>query len=102
MPDRQPQPSGGSPAGTTALILSGARLADGRTVDVRLGGSRIEAVAPAGSLGGRMSRIDLGGHLLLPAPAEPHAHSDTALSAEDPPGGAPATKPPAGPGSGAG
>ncbi|MEU3786185.1 hydrolase [Streptomyces sp900129855] len=111
MPDSQPQPppswsswsswspqssrsswsgaSGGSPE-PAPLLLCGARLADGRTVDVRLGRGRIEAVGTAGSLtvgpatgpspGG--TRLDLGGYLLLPAPAEPHAHADTALTAD--------------------
>jgi cytosine deaminase len=67
------------------LLLCGARLTDGRTVDVRLGGGRIEAVGTAGSLGATRacgSRVDLRGYLLLPAPAEPHAHADTALSAD--------------------
>ena len=51
-------------------------------MDVRLGGGRIEAVGTAGSLAAPgSSRVDLNGFLLLPAPAEPHAHSDTALTA---------------------
>jgi cytosine/creatinine deaminase len=99
MPDSQPQPphsssgsSGASgPSGRTgdpaALLLCGAQLTDGRTVDVRLGGGRIEAVGTAGSLAadavpGCGARVDLSGYLLLPAPAEPHAHGDTALSAD--------------------
>ncbi|MEU9441099.1 amidohydrolase family protein [Streptomyces sp. NPDC048304] len=96
MPDSQPQPhppsDSSGPSGRSdpaALLLCGARLTDGRTVDVRLGGGRIEAVGTAGSLapgpartGG--TRVDLSGYLLLPAPAEPHAHGDTALSAEHP------------------
>ncbi|MGW0793539.1 amidohydrolase family protein [Streptomyces sp. NPDC002692] len=96
MPDSQSQPPHSSPSSssapsgrgdTAALLLCGARLTDGRTVDVRLGGGRIEAVGTAGSLatdssGARTPRVDLGGHLLLPAPAEPHAHGDTALTAE--------------------
>lgn len=95
MPDSQPQPSrssSGPPSGPDeagALLLCGARLTDGRVVDVRLGGGRIEAVGTAGSLGvgpaasgAPATRLDLGGHLLLPAPAEPHAHGDTALSAD--------------------
>ncbi|MEU4653127.1 amidohydrolase family protein [Streptomyces sp. NPDC023723] len=92
MPDSQPQqPSHSSsrpgPAGPGALLLSGARLADGRTVDVRLYGGRIEAVGTAGSLAaagppGAGGRVDLTGYLLLPAPAEPHAHADTALTAD--------------------
>ncbi|MFF8317175.1 amidohydrolase family protein [Streptomyces bobili] len=96
MPDSQPQPPpssgapGNSPDGRPdpgALLLCGARLTDGRTVDVRLGRGRIEAVGTAGSLTAGPAhtpgtRVDLGGYLLLPAPAEPHAHADTALSAD--------------------
>ncbi|MDQ1038114.1 cytosine deaminase [Streptomyces sp. V3I8] len=99
MPDSQPQPhhssssssssgfsgSSGSSAGRgngSELLLCGARLTDGRTVDVRLAGGRIEAVGTAGSLTAHTARVDLSGHLLLPAPAEPHAHGDTALSAD--------------------
>lgn len=84
MPDSQPQPSDGATADTTALLLCGARLTDGRTVDVRLSGGRIEAVGTAGSLTPRSTRVDLNGYLLLPAPAEPHAHGDTALTADSP------------------
>ncbi|MEV8447522.1 amidohydrolase family protein [Streptomyces parvus] len=91
MPDSQPRrPDDNAPdsadAATTAespaLVLGGARLPDGRAVDVRLSGSRIEAVGTAGSLTARGARIDLRGYLLLPAPAEPHAHGDTALTAD--------------------
>lgn len=85
MPDSQAQPPDGATADTTALLLCGARLTDGRTVDVRLSGGRIEAVGTAGSLSAapkiHHARVDLSGYLLLPAPAEPHAHSDTALTA---------------------
>ncbi|WOX22710.1 amidohydrolase family protein [Streptomyces solicathayae] len=86
---KQPQPPpsddwGAATADATSLLLSGARLTDGRTVDVRLGGGRIEAVGTAGSLTATGSRVDLAGYLLLPAPAEPHAHADTALSADVP------------------
>ncbi|MFE3585905.1 amidohydrolase family protein [Streptomyces niveus] len=81
MPDSQPQSSHGATANATSLLLRGARLTDGRVVDVRLSGGRIEAVGTAGSLSAAGSCVDLDGHLLLPAPAEPHAHSDTALSA---------------------
>ncbi|WP_406332242.1 amidohydrolase family protein [Streptomyces sp. NBC_00203] len=90
MPDSQPQPphSRSGQTDTATLLLCGARLTDGRTVDVRLGGRRIEAVGTAGSLtrgapGALAAKVDLDGYLLLPAPAEPHAHSDTALTAED-------------------
>ncbi|MET8812723.1 amidohydrolase family protein [Streptomyces sp. NPDC004549] len=92
MPDSHPQPP--NPPGPpdrpepAALLLCGARLTDGRTVDVRVSGGHIEAVGTAGSLApgppGVVSRVDLGGYLLLPAPAEPHAHADTALGAEQP------------------
>ncbi|MFJ9542356.1 amidohydrolase family protein [Streptomyces sp. NPDC101225] len=101
MPESQPPPhswssssgASGSPGSPgqggepSALLLCGARLTDGRTVDVRLCGGRIEAVGTAGSLAaggpqGSGTRVDLTGYLLLPAPAEAHAHLDTALSAE--------------------
>ncbi|MFF1839658.1 amidohydrolase family protein [Streptomyces sp. NPDC058231] len=87
MPDsRPPQPddhaTGAAADDGTALILCGARLTDGRIVDVRLGGGRIEAVGTTGSLIAPGARVDLRGYLLLPAPAEPHAHSDTALTAD--------------------
>ncbi|MFI1969468.1 hydrolase [Streptomyces cinnamoneus] len=85
MPDSQPQPArnpdAAPPPGDGTLVLCGARLADGRVVDVRLSGGRIEAVGTAGSLAPG-PRVDLAGYLLLPAPAEPHAHYDTALTAD--------------------
>ncbi|MFI6344667.1 amidohydrolase family protein [Streptomyces sp. NPDC050560] len=66
------------------LLLCGARLPDGRLVDVRLAGGRIEAVGTVGSLGVRPggARLDLSGYLLLPAPAEPHAHCESALTSD--------------------
>src|SRR5687768_14351386 len=92
MSDSQPQQPFQSPrsgngnaaaAEATTLLLAGARLTDGRTVDVRLSGGRIQAVGTAGSLPSpALSRVDLSGYLLLPAPAEPHAHGDTALTAD--------------------
>ncbi|MFJ9441661.1 hydrolase [Kitasatospora sp. NPDC101235] len=74
------------------LLLTGARLADGRVVDVRISGDRIQAVGTVGSLGPLPAlpgtptvttgaRIDLRGYLLLPAPAEAHGHYDAAFSA---------------------
>ncbi|MFF0472162.1 amidohydrolase family protein [Streptomyces sp. NPDC004284] len=84
---KQPQPpedGAATTADSTSLLLSRARLADGRTVDVRLVGGRIEAVGTAGSLAAPGARVDLTGYLLLPAAAEPHAHADTALSADTP------------------
>ncbi|MFC3576840.1 amidohydrolase family protein [Streptomyces yaanensis] len=89
MPDSRSQPphsssSSSGPADSSGLLLCGARLTDGRIVDVRLGGGRIEAVGTVGSLatGTAGARVDLGGYLLLPAPVEPHAHGDTALTAD--------------------
>ncbi|MCS0639396.1 amidohydrolase family protein [Streptomyces sp. LP05-1] len=81
-PQPRPQPSEGTAADASALLLCGARLADGRTVDVRLGAGRIEAVGTVGSLPALGARVDLSGYLLLPAPAEPHAHADTAFGAD--------------------
>lgn len=90
MADSQPHGSGEPdqptpvPTGKT-LLLTGARLMDGRTVDVRVRDARIDAVGTVGGLdrehGEHGSRVDLDGFLLLPAPAEPHAHHDTALTA---------------------
>ncbi|MDM4762126.1 amidohydrolase family protein [Galbitalea sp. SE-J8] len=66
--------------------LTGARLADGRLVDVELDGDRVSAVSPAGGAGDTAdaadagATLDLDGFVLLPAPAEPHAHLDKALS----------------------
>jgi cytosine deaminase len=64
------------------LLLGGVRLATGQVVDVRLRGQKIEAVGAPGTLPPTAERLDLSGYLLLPAPAEPHAHFDTALTAD--------------------
>jgi cytosine/creatinine deaminase len=97
-PAEGPHPGEGSPKGPNplghgpVLLLANARLTDGRVVDVRISGDRIQAVGTTGSLGPLPAmpgsptsttgaRIDLGGYLLLPAPAEPHAHYDVAFSA---------------------
>ena len=68
--------------GQEGLLLAGARLASGRLVDVRLSGGRVQQVGEPGTLPAATERLDLSGYLLLPAPAEPHAHFDTALTAE--------------------
>lgn len=62
--------------------LTHARLADGRVVDVRLEGPRVAEVVPGGTFtgGDPDATLELDGFLLLPAPAEPHAHLDKALS----------------------
>ncbi|MEZ0092040.1 hydrolase [Streptacidiphilus sp. EB129] len=76
----EPSPDELSPPCGPALLLSGPRLADGRTVDVRISGGRIEAVGAAGRLSAP-ERLDLTGYLLLPAPVEAHAHLDEAFTA---------------------
>jgi cytosine deaminase len=66
------------------MLLRSATLADGSRVDVRIDGDRIGAVGPAGSLepAPGAEAHDLDGYLLLPAPAEPHAHLDKAFTAD--------------------
>lgn len=60
----------------------GARLADGRVVDVSIVGGTIAAIVPAsGRTPGDASELDMSGCLLLQAPAEPHAHLDKSGSA---------------------
>jgi len=70
-------------------VLRNARLADGRHVDVRIDTAEgtIAGVAAAGSTeaGDEGEGDDLGGWLLLPAMAEPHAHLDKALTADEVP-----------------
>ena len=64
-------------------LLRSALLPDGRSVDVAIEGATVSTVAPAGTLAAPAEEtIDLGGRLLLTAPAEPHAHLDKALSAD--------------------
>ena len=84
-------------------VLRNARLADGRHMDVRVdtadgtiasveaaGSAAIDGdtgVTTAGSAAGddAVEVDDLGGWLLLPAMAEPHAHLDKALTADEVP-----------------
>ena len=64
--------------------VTNGRLADGRHVDVAMRNRRIEAVLPTGEP--REGRVhDLGGWLLIPPMAEPHAHLDKALTSEQVP-----------------
>ena len=87
---------------TGTTWLRSAALADGRVVDVCLDAATgtiteiIDArrelpraeqpVAPPSAKGpsgeGEVTNIDLDGYMLLPAPAEPHAHLDKALTAD--------------------
>ena len=68
-------------------VLSNATLPDGSRVDVELAGGIVTGVFAAGHFDGLGhfdkvddAVIDLDGFLLLPAPAEPHAHLDKAMS----------------------
>jgi cytosine/creatinine deaminase len=75
-----PVPDG--PPSLDGLLLGGVRLTSGKVVDVRLQGGNVDAVGAPGTLPPAAERLDLSGYLLLPAPAEPHAHLDTALTAD--------------------
>lgn len=65
-------------------VLRNATLASGTQVDVFLEGTEIAEVASPGGLetAGDQDVLDLSGYLLLPAPAEPHAHLDKAFTAD--------------------
>jgi cytosine deaminase len=62
--------------------LRNATHPDGRRCDVMLAGGLVEQIADPGVLPAVEGSLDLAGFRLLPAPAEPHAHYDTALSAD--------------------
>jgi len=69
-------------------VLRNARLADGRHVDVGIDADgAIGSVTPSGTtaIDDGADVDDLGGWLLLPAMAEPHAHLDKALTADEVP-----------------
>ncbi|MXZ98129.1 MAG: amidohydrolase family protein [Acidimicrobiaceae bacterium] len=70
-------------------VLRNARLADGRAVDVSIDTTdgTISSVVAAGSaaVAAGTEVDDLGGWLLLAAMAEPHAHLDKALTADEVP-----------------
>ena len=64
-------------------LLRNGRLPDGRRVDIAVSHGTISAVTPAGSGPTDAPAVDdLRDWLVLPAPAEPHAHLDKALTAE--------------------
>lgn len=73
---------------STTTVLRDARLADGRRVDVHCADGRIVAVVETSDPTRLDDNVrdavvhDLGGMLLLPAPAEPHAHLDKAFTAD--------------------
>jgi cytosine/creatinine deaminase len=63
--------------GGAVHVLLGARLADGRTVDVLLDGELVRDMLPAATLREHTGEhTDLRGFLLLEATVEPHAHLD--------------------------
>lgn len=68
------------------LRLGRVRLTDGSVVDVDIRDGRVAAVTPSRSgpatAAGATEVLDLDGYILLPAPAEPHAHLDKALTAD--------------------
>jgi cytosine deaminase len=67
--------------GERVTRITGARLADGSAVEVRVADGIATAVTPADPAGpARPGDLHLPGQLLLPAATEPHAHLDKALS----------------------
>ncbi|MGH8956906.1 MAG: amidohydrolase family protein [Microbacterium sp.] len=62
------------------MLLRRTTLLDGSRADVRLDGETIAEVRADGGLD-QVDAIDLSGYVLLPAPVEPHAHLDKALTA---------------------
>ena len=65
------------------MLLEHATLADRSHVDVRVRDDVIAEIGPSETLDGidGEERLDLDGYVLLPAPAEPHAHLDKAYTA---------------------
>jgi cytosine deaminase len=57
-----------------------AQLPDGRVVDVSFASGMVSSITTAGTVDPVGPALDLRGRLLLPAPAEPHAHLDKARS----------------------
>lgn len=61
-------------------VLRNATLSDGSLVDVGLAGGVVVSVRAAAGGSDGLEELDLTGYVLLPAPAEPHAHLDKARS----------------------
>ena len=70
-------------------VISNARLTNGRVVEIAIEGGLIESVGPVDEPRDRQPEganvVDVGEWLLLPPMAEPHAHLDKALTAEQVP-----------------
>ena len=82
-----PDPYAGVPVSSLPRplrVLRNATLADGSFVDVELGSGVVVSTRPAEPDNSTTEigddELDLTGYLLLPAPAEPHAHLDKARS----------------------
>ena len=58
------------------LVLTDARLADGRLVDLAVKGQRVAAIEPSGSPLLGSTRVDASGLLILPSLVEGHVHLD--------------------------
>jgi predicted amidohydrolase YtcJ len=56
------------------VTFSGARLLDGRAVDVTVGGGVITAVTPAGEVPAHGEHVELDGHVLIPGLWDRHTH----------------------------
>ena len=68
------------------LVLAGGCLSDGRLVDLHVVDGLVSAVFESGTpVAAGIPREDLAGWLLVGAMAEPHAHLDKALTAEQVP-----------------
>lgn len=68
---------------SASTFVRNARLAGGRLVDIQVDDGLIASVTDMSALAhSGDDGVDVGGWLLLPAPAEPHAHLDKALTAE--------------------
>src|SRR3954451_17306532 len=65
-------------------VLRGVTLADGATVDVRIGRAEVTAVSAVSTVPRQPGDddADLTGHVLVTAAVEPHAHLDKAFLAE--------------------
>ncbi|TDB78016.1 hydrolase [Actinomadura sp. KC216] len=66
------------------MLLERATTRAGGTTDVLIADGRVAALGASAATDPRAAgadRLDLAGYLLLPAPAEPHAHLDKALLA---------------------
>ncbi|NLU84316.1 amidohydrolase family protein [Rhodococcus sp. HNM0569] len=66
--------------GRAVCVLRNARVPGGAVVDVALADGRVVDVRDPSRSAAAAGELDLTGYVLLPAPAEPHAHLDKAFS----------------------